>query len=137
MAKIVRLKKGSRNIRLVVAAVIERDREFLVCKRPAGKRHGGLWEFPGGKLLPGESIDGAVRRELREELDVEVTGTGKVLFCGRDPGSSFLIEFLEVGIDKEPTALEHDEIQWAARSTLSTLTLAPVDRQFVNFLTSE
>jgi 8-oxo-dGTP diphosphatase len=39
----------------VVAAVVERDGRLLLCRRPAGKRHAGLWEFPGGKLLPGES----------------------------------------------------------------------------------
>jgi 8-oxo-dGTP pyrophosphatase MutT (NUDIX family) len=48
----------------VVAAVIERDGRLLVCQRPAHKRHGGLWEFPGGKCDPGESDAEAARREL-------------------------------------------------------------------------
>jgi len=52
----------------VVAAVIERDGKYLLCQRPQGKRYGGLWEFPGGKLLAGESLLEAARRELREEL---------------------------------------------------------------------
>ena len=50
-----------------MAAVIERDGKLLVCRRPGHKRHGGLWEFPGGKLEPGETIVDAARRELDEE----------------------------------------------------------------------
>src|SRR5690606_20769929 len=60
----------------VLAAVIRRDGRWLVCRRPAHKRHGGLWEFPGGKLEPGESLLEAATRELEEELAVRVTGVG-------------------------------------------------------------
>jgi len=62
----------------VLASVIERDQKLLVCRRPVHKRHGGLWEFPGGKVQKGESDLEAARRELREELAVEVTGVGAV-----------------------------------------------------------
>ncbi len=50
----------------VIAAVIRRGPELLVCRRPAHKRHGGLWEFPGGKCEPGESDADTARRELLE-----------------------------------------------------------------------
>ena len=46
----------------VVAAVIERDGKYLLCQRPQGKRYGGLWEFPGGKVLPGESCAESARK---------------------------------------------------------------------------
>jgi 8-oxo-dGTP diphosphatase len=62
----------------VLASVIERDHRLLVCRRPLDKRHGGLWEFSGGKVREGESDLEAARRELREELAVEVTGVGAV-----------------------------------------------------------
>ena len=55
----------------VLATVIRRDGRLLVCQRPSHKRHGGLWEFPGGKVEPGESDLAASRRELAEELGVE------------------------------------------------------------------
>jgi len=50
----------------VAAAVIERGGRLLVCQRPLGKRHGGLWEFPGGKLHEGEDLLAATTRELSE-----------------------------------------------------------------------
>ncbi len=55
-----------------VVAVIEKDGRILIQKRPAGGLLAGLWEFPGGKVEPGESSTGALRREVREELRVEI-----------------------------------------------------------------
>ena len=56
----------------VAAAVIERPGEFLLAQRPAGKPYAGFWEFPGGKIEPGEDARAALVRELREELGIEV-----------------------------------------------------------------
>ena len=57
----------------VVAAVLFKpDGSYLLAQRPAGKAYAGYWEFPGGKVEPGESLDEAIRREIREELDIEV-----------------------------------------------------------------
>ena len=76
----------------------------MLCRRPSHKRHGGLWEFPGGKIREGESNLDAAHRELGEELGVEVVGVGKLLFTAIDPGSPYLIEFFEVEIKKKPKA---------------------------------
>ena len=116
----------------VLAAVIQDDGRFLVCRRPIHKRHGGLWEFPGGKLEPGESDLDAARRELLEELDVKVTVVGRELFAIRDPNSPFLIVFVEVGIEGSPACREHMELRWCSPPELDTLSLAPSDRQFVD-----
>src|SRR5512133_3370515 len=91
----------------VVAAVVRRYGRLLVCQRPAHKRHGGLWEFPGGKLEAGESpLDGA-RRELQEELDVVVrTVEEDAEFAAGDPGSDFVIEFHAAEIDGDPKCRE-------------------------------
>lgn len=75
----------------VIAAVIRRDSTWLICKRPLHKRHGGLWEFPGGKIRDSESDYDAASRELGEELLVDVTGVGRLLFTTQDrpfPSSS-------------------------------------------------
>ena len=57
----------------VVAAVIYRaDGSYLLAQRPPGKAYAGYWEFPGGKVEPGESLDAAIKREIREELDIEI-----------------------------------------------------------------
>lgn len=115
----------------VIAAVIRKDSSFLVCQRPLHKRHGGFWEFPGGKLQDGESLLEATRRELAEELQIKVIDTGKSLFEAIDPGSHFLIEFVEVEIQGEPKAIEHQEVRWCSQAELATLSLAPADTKFV------
>ena len=60
------------NVLLVAAcALLDRDGRVLIAQRPEGKAMAGLWEFPGGKVEPGETPEAALARELREELDVE------------------------------------------------------------------
>jgi 8-oxo-dGTP pyrophosphatase MutT (NUDIX family) len=120
----------------VVASVVERNGTFLVCERPAHKRHGGLWEFPGGKVEPAESDFEAVERELLEELGVGVSSVGPVVFSIADPGSPFVIEFLPVEIEGEPQALEHSAISWVGEKELLSLPLAPSDLQFARFWVS-
>ena len=121
----------------VIAAVIFRDDRYLVCLRPAYKRHGGLWEFPGGKLEPNETLLAAANRELTEELGVSALAVGEPLFSIADPGSPFLIEFVPTVIDGEPTCLEHTELRWATLAELPSLPLAPSDRKFVDYLLAE
>jgi mutator protein MutT len=121
----------------VIAAVVRKDAQYLVCRRPRHKRHGGLWEFPGGKIETGESSLGAARRELREELGVNVRAVASPMFSVVDPGSPFVIEFTPTEIVGTPTCLEHEEIQWSPLEDLLALTLAPSDRRFAEFLMSE
>jgi mutator protein MutT len=118
----------------VVAAVIEREGRLLLCRRPAGKRHAGLWELPGGKFLPGESPLDAARRELAEELGVEALAIGDRLLAVADPGSPFVVEFYRVEIHGEPAALEHAALAWAAPEELAGYDLAPSDRAFAEDL---
>ena len=118
----------------VLASVVSRDSRYLVARRPGHKRHGGLWEFPGGKVHDGESDFEAVQRELREELDVDVTAVGPVTYSVRDPGSPFVINFLPVEITGSPKCLEHSELLWAPLDEVMKLALAPSDRRFAQWL---
>ena len=115
----------------VLAAVIERNERYLICKRPAHKRHGGLWEFPGGKIEMGESDHDAASRELREELGVTVTFVSEAVFKRQDEGSVFSIEFMPVEIVGDPQDIEHTAHSWVQAEDLLSFNLAPSDRIFV------
>jgi 8-oxo-dGTP diphosphatase len=115
----------------VVAAVIERRDRVLVALRHPEKRHGGMWEFPGGKVEGGESDLDALRRELAEELGLHVVSTSPPVAAFKDPGSQFLIVFIPVVVDGEPERREHVEIRWASWRDLTAMPLAPTDREFV------
>jgi mutator protein MutT len=113
----------------VVASVIHKEDRVLVAKRPKHKRHGGLWEFPGGKMLEGESVLDAVSRELLEELNVATVSVGDILFASQD--EAFLIQFVVAQIDGEPESIEHSEIRWVTMDEVKKLHLAPTDKKFV------
>ncbi len=118
----------------VVACIIERDARLLVCQRPSHKRHGGLWEFPGGKCEPGETDLDAARRELNEELGIEVQEVRSEEFAVHDPGSPFLIAFVRVIVTGEPVCREHTDLMWATPCELMQLPLAPSDCRYVEFV---
>lgn len=118
----------------VIAAVIARGDHLLVCQRPPHKRHGGLWEFPGGKLEPGEDDEAAARRELAEELGLRVGSVGDPEFEIADAGSPFLIAFIPVEADGTPICHEHTALSWGTPAELALLPLAPSDRRYVEFL---
>lgn len=120
----------------VLAAVVRRGDSYLVCQRPLSKRHGGLWEFPGGKCEEGETDEQAARRELKEELNVDLEWIDPELFVVQDPGSPFLIAFVPVGIRGTPECLEHAALGWMTLTAASALPLAPSDRRFVEFMLS-
>jgi mutator protein MutT len=115
----------------VIAAIIRMENKVLLGRRPEHKRHGGLWEFPGGKIDEGESEVDAVTRELLEEFGVETISVGKVVYECRDPGSPFLVRFLDVGIRGTPEPTEHTKITWFDPESLPTVRLAPCDARFV------
>lgn len=118
----------------VLAAVITDRDKYLVCQRPLNKRHGGLWEFPGGKIEPGESIFEAANRELMEELDVSAVSVADPIYSVHEDGSPFVINFVPSEIAGEPTCLEHADVRWASLEEIQQLDLAPSDRRFVDFL---
>lgn len=115
----------------VVAAVILKGNGYLICQRPHHKQHGGLWEFPGGKVDPGESLADAIRRELHEELELEVTSIGETVFISQEVGSHFRINFINTEARGNPILCEHEDIRFCTVDELKKLPLAPIDREFV------
>ena len=117
----------------VVAGVVRREGRVLLCQRPEGKRFGLLWEFPGGKVEPGESPEAALERELREELAVQ-TRTGRVLDAlrldGREGGDLLLLFYESEIAGGEPQTVECRALDWVLPKDVSTYDLAPADRLF-------
>jgi len=98
----------------VVCAIIERDGKFLIARRPEGRHLAKKWEFPGGKVEPGEDEISALRRELREELQVEVDIIDRLTPVEHTyPDRSLrLIAWRCSLAGGEPNAGEHEELQW-------------------------
>lgn len=111
----------------VLAALIVRDGRWLLGLRPSEKRHAGRWEFPGGKVEPGETDAEAMARELREELDLTLVSLGAERFVQRDGDSPFEITFVEVEVTGAPRALEHAALAWVSAAEFAQYPLAPSD----------
>lgn len=120
----------------VVAAVIERDGRVLICQRKSG-RHAHKWEFPGGKIEPGENPEEALARELREELLIEAR-IGERLHRTEfryGTGPLIRVEFFHVRqFEGEPVNLQFEQIIWAERATLPTYDFLEGDLEFVKQL---
>ena len=118
---------------VVSAAVVERDGRVMVCQRRPEAHNGLKWEFPGGKLEPGESPEEALARELREELAIEtrVGGIIDAVFY-RYPDRDVLVLFYRCAIVAgEPRTLDCNAIAWAAPGALPDFDFAGADARFV------
>ena len=115
----------------VVCAIIMRGGLIMLARRPPDKKLGGMWEFPGGKVEPGESAETALHRELQEELgcSVRITQTLTPFVHAYDWGSIELIPFIcELTAESsEPHPHEHTALVWVERSQLKSYNLAPAD----------
>ncbi|HDS1735678.1 Nudix family hydrolase [Pseudomonas sp. BP8] len=101
----------------VVAAVIRGvDGRILIARRADTQHQGGLWEFPGGKLEEGESVEAALARELREELGIEVTQSRPLIKISHDyPDKQVLLDVREVdAFSGEPHGAEGQPLAWVA-----------------------
>jgi mutator protein MutT len=114
----------------VVCAIIERDGRILAAQRTQQQYQAGLWEFPGGKVLEGESPQEALRRELKEELAVEVAIGLPAGMTMHDYGERVieLAAFTARIIKGEPQPLDHSELRWVTSSEALQLSWAPADQ---------
>ncbi len=110
----------SRVIDVAVGVVINADREVLIAKRPEGKPLSGVWEFPGGKLEPGETLYDALCRELKEELNIDVTAA-KFWFETSYDYAEFPVKlhnWLVTEFAGEPESMEQQQFKWVSFAEL-------------------
>jgi 8-oxo-dGTP diphosphatase len=123
------VKKIPTIIPVVAAALLAPDGKVLMQQRRRSAEHGGLWEFPGGKVEPGESLEESLRREIHEELGIElVAGTLKPLSFAANPGQPYVIllytcaEWLGF-----PVCLDGEAIGWFTPEEVPALPMPPLD----------
>lgn len=124
------------NIVKVAAALIWREDRFLICQRPAHKARGLLWEFVGGKLEPGESGEEALRRECREELDIEVEAKGVFMELVHEyPDITVQLTLYHAEIlSGEPKLLEHNDLRWITVGEINGYAFCPADASILERL---
>ena len=119
--------------KVIVAAVIITDGRVLACERSAPPEVAGRWEFPGGKVEPGETDQEALARECAEELGVRVevgdrVGPDVPLAHGRAVLRVFAVRLLD---GDRPRALEHSDMRWLSADELDSVHWLPADKPIV------
>lgn len=121
----------------VVAAIIERESQFLVTRRLDGAHLGGFWEFPGGKVAPGEPHDAALRREMREELDADIAVGQLVLSTTfRYSDRTVRLHFYRCTMTGTARPMLGQAMRWATRADLSALPFPPADAELIRILSA-
>jgi len=123
----------------VTAAVLQRDGQVLLARRPSKGLLGGMWEFPGGKVEAGETLEDCLKREIREELGIAIR-VGAPFGIYSHAYSHFRITlhaFLCAPDGSEPQALEAVELAWVAPDSLEAYPMGKVDRQIARRLVEE
>ena len=120
----------------VVAALIWEGDKFLACQRPVNKARALLWEFVGGKLEPGETLEEALIRECREELDITVEPKDVFMQVIHEyPDLTVrLTLFNAVIAEGRPKALEHHDIRWITTAQIDELEFCPADEEIMKKL---
>lgn len=128
------------SVTTVIAAVIERDGKILIARRKKGMFMEQKWEFPGGKLEPGETAEACLKRELREELGIEAA-IGEFIGSGTHPFSCcstiHLLAYRATYVSGDMQLTDHDEIRWVLPSELGQYDFPQADRPILKRLMEE
>lgn len=125
---------------VLVAAVVlvDADGRVLLAQRPAGKAMAGLWEFPGGKVDPGETPEAALIRELAEELGIDVAASCLAPFTFASHGYPDFHLLMPLYVCRRwsgiPVAREGQRLRWVRPSRLADYPMPPADKPLVAML---
>ena len=127
-----------RTVLVVAVALIDVDGRVLIARRPEGKQLAGLWEFPGGKVEPGERPEAALIRELREELGIEVSASCLSPFViashAYDDFHLLMPLYLCRRWEGTVVAREHSALAWVRPEKLADYPMPPADDPLVAWL---
>ena len=123
------MQKNPTWIPVVAAALIDDQGRVLLHRRRQGKMHGGLWEFPGGKVEPGESCESALLREIAEELAIELDPAAltPLSFAAEPAGPIVILLYTCRRWHGQPQCLDGEALSWFAADALSALAMPPLD----------
>ncbi|HMZ53008.1 (deoxy)nucleoside triphosphate pyrophosphohydrolase [Candidatus Sumerlaeota bacterium] len=120
---------------IIVTGVLltRNDREILIAQRAGKPPLAGKWEFPGGKVEPGEDPRAALARECREEIgcEIEVGDIYESIFHRAERGNILLLFYLARIVHGEPTALEHTALAWVTPQQMRDFDLLEADRPLI------
>lgn len=137
MGETAQIGRDPKTLRFVAAALILRGDEVLVCQRKAGAPMGLKWEFPGGKLEPGESPEQALKRELHEELGIEAAVGTRIAHLRHNyrSGGAVDLQFFAVhSFEGEIVNQIFEDVRWVPLRTLPEYDFLAADRDLVRDL---
>lgn len=111
----------NKTIHVAVATIVNDQQQVLLALRQAHQHQGNLWEFPGGKVEDNEWVYDALTREIKEEIDIDITDAQPLLIINHDYGDrKVLLDVWHVkGFNGKPTGREGQQIRWCAISELN------------------
>jgi len=113
----------------VTAAIIEKDGCFLAALRPHGGENGNLFEFPGGKIKPGETPEACLKREIREELCIEIEVLEQVAAYVHEYATNTveLLAYRAQWLSGDLRAMEHSALRWIEPARFNEIKWSPAD----------
>jgi mutator protein MutT len=120
----------------VTAGIIRREGMILIAKRPEGRHLAGFWEFPGGKQEAGEGLETCLKRELYEELGMEIQSAIPLWTVQHEYATQkTTLHFFDCPkVLGTPSPMEGQEIRWVSPKDLQTYTFPPPDRAIIDYL---
>ena len=131
-AHVARASEGRRPLtEVAVGVLMQADAQFLMTSRPPGKAYAGYWEFPGGKVEPGESTEQALARELHEELGLTAAAIGAFVARSVHAYPELTVDLwlyrVSLAVDAMPHPREHLELRWVPVAELLAQGLSDAD----------